>query len=468
MTDLSKPSPTEFIAEERKLTLDPSDPMKIAQTIISKEFTTDEMRMLHHHAGMFWLWENNCYSVIDDKGISSVVYRVLDNALQIKGDGIAPFKPTSHKVNNVMAALCAELYLNNKTNAPAWLDGREQPNPKNILALKNGLLDLTDRTLIKPTPIFWTNNALEYEYSSEATVCEEWLKFLLSVWGEDTESIESLQEIIGYLLTGDTSQQKMFMLIGPPRSGKGTIGRILAELLGHNNICSPTLNSLTGNFGMSPMIGKLVAIVADARLGPRADQHQIAEKLLSISGEDSQTIDIKFKTQWQGRLQTRIFIMSNELPRISDASGAVSSRFIILKMTRSFLGLEDRGLFKRLKGELPAILNWALDGRDRLNQRGFFKVPTSSEDTVQQLGDLSSPIGAFIRDYCEVGGDCEVKVSTLFKAWQNWCREQGRDHTGISSTFSKELSAAVAGISTIQKREGGKSRFRYFKGLKLI
>lgn len=37
----------------------------------------------------------------------------------------------------------------------------------------------------------------------------------------------SLQEMFGYLLSGDTSAQKMFMLVGPKRGGKGTIGRVL-------------------------------------------------------------------------------------------------------------------------------------------------------------------------------------------------------------------------------------------------
>ena len=36
----------------------------------------------------------------------------------------------------------------------------------------------------------------------------------------------------GYCLTGDTAQQKIFMIVGPRRSGKGTIARILRALVG--------------------------------------------------------------------------------------------------------------------------------------------------------------------------------------------------------------------------------------------
>jgi putative DNA primase/helicase len=59
-----------------------------------------------------------------------------------------------------------------------------------------------------------------------------WLDFLNDLWPDDAESIDTLQEIAGYLLTARTDLQKFFMIIGPPRSGKGTIIRVLTALLG--------------------------------------------------------------------------------------------------------------------------------------------------------------------------------------------------------------------------------------------
>ena len=98
------------------------------------------------------------------------------------------------------------------------------------------------------------------------------------------------------MLSADTSQQKMLLIVGPKRSGKGTIGRVLQALLGHSNVVGPTLASLQTNFGLAPLIGKPLAIISDARLGGRSDQASIAERLLSISGEDAVTIDRKFGT----------------------------------------------------------------------------------------------------------------------------------------------------------------------------
>ena len=98
------------------------------------------------------------------------------------------------------------------------------------------------------------------------------------------------------------------------------------------------------NFGLAPLIGKRLAIISDARLSGRADQHAIAERLLSITGEDALTIDRKYAPAWTGRLHTRFLILSNELPRLADASGALAGRFILLSLTESFYGREDQGL----------------------------------------------------------------------------------------------------------------------------
>jgi len=81
---------------------------------------------------------------------------------------------------------------------------------------------------------------------------------------------------------------------GPKRAGKGTIARVLAWLVGTGNAVAPTLAGLGMNFGLAPQIGKRVAIISDARLGGRADQHAIAERRLSITGEDAITIDRKY------------------------------------------------------------------------------------------------------------------------------------------------------------------------------
>src|SRR5262249_26300092 len=154
---------------------------------------------------------------------------------------------------------------------------------------------------------------------------------------------------------------------------------------------------------------------------------------------------------WTGRLGARFLILTNELPRLADTSGALASRFVTLIMTKSFYGREDLGLPTRLSGELPSIFNWALEGRDRLTRRGYFVQPRSSSDVARELEDLGSPIAAFLRDECEFGACLSVEAGALYEKWRSWCVRHGRDWPGNAQSFGRDLRAAVPGVSVSQR-----------------
>ena len=244
---------------------------------------------------------------------------------------------------------------------------------------------------------------------------------------------------MGYLLTSDTRLQKILILVGPKRSGKGTIARVIRGLIGDENVTCPTLSSLSMNFGLQPLLGKAVAMIQDARLGGRTDAAVVAERLLSISGEDAQTIDRKFLPPVTAKLSARFLLFTNEMPRLADASGALPGRMILLRLTQSWYGKEDTSLTTRLLAELPGILLWAIAGWQRLRDRGHFIQPDASRDMIDELVDLASPVGAFVRERCLIGPGDQVERSVLFGAWKDWCAEQGRDKPGTAATFGRDL-----------------------------
>jgi putative DNA primase/helicase len=213
-------------------------------------------------------------------------------------------------------------------------------------------------------------------------------------------------------------------------------------------------------------VGKLVAVMSDARLSGRPDQQAVAENLLRISGEDQIEVDRKHRPSLALRLGVRIVMFSNEVPGIADASGAMASRFVILKMTESFLGREDPGLTTRLLAELPAIFLWAVEGWHRLNARGYFITPQSARDTAQELSDLGSPVTAFVRDACWQGAAAEVRVDSLYDAWCAWCIREGKVRAGDKSYFGRNLKAAMPSIRMRQLR-GEEDRIRIYSGIGL-
>jgi len=271
---------------------------------------------------------------------------------------------------------------------------------------------------------------------------------------------------MGFMLTPDTSQQKGLMIIGPKRSGKGTIARVMQQLLGERNIAAPTLASLGQPFGLQSLIGKTACIMSDARLGKQADSAAIAENLLRLIGEDPISVPRKFREDYTARLLARVLLLANEVPTFRDAAAALPSRFVILSTTRSFYGQEDHQLEAKLAAELPGILIWALDGLRRLRRRGHFVQPRSGLGDVDLMQDLASPIGTFLRDACIVEPGAEVPVAKLYAAWRDWCRDHGRDQPGTQQTFGRDMAAAVPGLQHRRPAINGQ-RVRVYAGLRM-
>jgi putative DNA primase/helicase len=215
-------------------------------------------------------------------------------------------------------------------------------------------------------------------------------------------------------------------------------------------------------------MGKSVAVITDARLSRRTDQAAVVETLLSISGEDQKTIERKCLEPVSGvTLPTRFVILTNEAPRLSDSSGALASRLILLKFTESFFGREDPGLTEKLLPELPGILIWAIGGWARLQERGRFVQPASGAELVGDIHDLSSPTAAFVRDCCRVGPDYSVSVPDIYDEYKKWCEGHGKQKVEDSQMLGRNLRAVVPGIKDGPfTREHGK-RIRHYIGIDL-
>ena len=156
-------------------------------------------------------------------------------------------------------------------------------------------------------------------------------------------------------------------------------------------------------------------------------------------------------------------VLTNEVPRFTDASGALASRFIVLVLVNSFLEHEDPGLTDALLAEAPGIFNWSLDGLDRLNARGYFDMPDSSKAALQRLQDLASPVCAFVRDRRQVGPAQAIGKDDLFAAWKDWCIGEGKDRAGTKAVFYRDLHAAYPGLTESKLRADG-SRQRIYRG----
>jgi putative DNA primase/helicase len=480
-----KPKPTEeqfteapvFTADQAveqeangKLVLPAGAPLDAADKFLKLRHSIGDTPLLWSYRGAFYLWTGRHYREHPEESLERDLYEFLGGALaRAKNGDLGPFNPTKHKVQEIVHALRRSTLVPRHWEMPFWLRRSENKPAGELISCRNGILNLQTRELLPHDPLFFTTNCLAVDYDPKPPKPKRFRQFLEELWptgkdgNRDEEAELTLLEIMGYLLTSDTRQQKIFLIVGPARAGKGTIVFLLEHLLGEDNMTYQTLNSLTGDFGRWPLIDKKLCVTTDARLesGGKA-AGSITEHLLSISGGDSQTINRKNQEFWNGKLAVRFLITTNELPTIRDASGLIASRFILLKLTVSFLDKEDLTLQSTLVPELPGILNLALDGLDRLRGRGHFNMPKSSRESIRELEDLASPVRAFVREWCGTDPSWDVAVKELYDAYKTWADETG-NKASPRHVFGKALRSLIPTLRTT-----GNGSKRKYVGIDLI
>lgn len=461
------------------------DPHRLARVFLARRAHADGPT-LWSWRGDFHRWDG-AYRALDAHEIrGEVTQAVREEFERINRERVAEYRAappaggsgppkcqvvTCRLVGDVLQALGGMTRLPSHIDQPAWVGGPGPFPAREVLACRNGLVHLPSLVagsgcFLPPTPGYFSPIALDYDLNLNAPPPARWLAFLNDLWADEPDSVSAIQEWCGYCLTPDTSQQKILVIVGPPRSGKGTIARVLRALVGERNTAGPTLGSLGGNFGLWPLIGKSVAIISDARLSGRTDVAVVTERLLSISGEDALTIDRKNREPLTTKLPTRFVVLTNELPRLEDSSGALAGRLVILRMARSWLGKEARDLTDKLIAELPGILLWAIEGWKRLTKRGHLVQPAGAIEMVETMRSLSSPVAAFVGECCVLGDHQRALKKDLYTHWCLWCREKGRKNPGVEEVFFRDLLAAFPTLRRSRPVDSeAKKRVNVYEGI---
>jgi putative DNA primase/helicase len=416
--------------------------------------------MNQNHALRFWIGSSNSpnasslavqftgkhYVYRTKKDVDDLLWDVLEHALYVKqlDNGQTENRPWPQSVANITAITSA---MHGVAKMPAGITPNswiEDTNTGLVIPCNNMLLDPVNKVAFDHTDKFFSLSCLPYDYAPDAD-CPIWVSTVDEWVQGDNQSVELLQEWVGYLISGRTDLHAMLVCLGPKRAGKGTFVRILIALLGQSAVGSLKMGDLVGDkarFSMSSNFDKSLIVFPDVRQIEANEGKAFVQFALNITGEDDIQIDIKNQTPWTGKVPARLMLMSNEDPTLPDPSGAMDSRLFLVKFGRSFAGREDRTLETKLKGELGGILNWALEGLARLQQRGEFLQPAVSAHIKREIDDVSNPIRNFVQTHVYPDPDVRTPPDLAYQIWQRFCDVQG-EKSNSSRWFRKHLAAAM-------------------------
>lgn len=432
------------------MALDEREPLKnLAPSHLAAEVISN--RPLVYAMGM-WLEyraEKGHYLEIDQKALTSAIYRTLDGRSYIDKKGATATLYVDTRLSaNVREAMIHLCLVEEVDDLPFWLpsdegDHYELPDPASLLPVSNGLLNWQTGAILPPTRRLVSTNCAAVEFDPLAAEPFSWDMFLDEIFEGDCEQIDLLHEVLGAILTGQHKYQKVYQLFGPTRSGKGTIGRMLVELLGIGAVASPKIRQIAkGSFGLQSLIGKSVAMVTDARLDRGEQTSALTEIMLTTSGGDIQTIERKYKDDFIGYLHAQWLLMSNEPILLSDLTGTVAKRMVLMETRRGFYGQEDPDLFDRdLRPEASGVLNRCLDGARRLASRGRFLTPTSIRNRQAEIVRETSTVAGFANECLSERGAAKTTKDEIYAAYNRYCVGHRRPRV-TDNVFWRDLRAS--------------------------
>jgi len=396
---------------------------------------------LRRYRHTWYRYEGPNYRMVSTEEANLDITEFLSSGVEPTGTTFHP-KPGDVSATLQMLMKYRPAIIEPTVPMPGWLpeatDTEKEHDPRDLVSCKNGLIDLRTDECIPHTPRLLTTSTTSYHYSPRAKR-KRFEKFLdeifpgstekrpddFETWSEERQEPqlqrELVQEVFGYLISRDTRQQKIFLFIGKPRSGKGTLARILRRLLGEQNVIGFSLASLDNDFGAEDLIDKQVAIVGDARLD--GSSAKAVAQLLTWSGEDPVTINRKGEKKWSGTLGVRILIQTNPMLHFSDPSGTIATRFVPVLFNECFEGREDETLTDKLLEELPGILNWAIEGWKRLRAKGKFVLSPAAREKLNRMKRKAAPMLNFVDEKCEVGADLSWPRDACYAHYVEFCKE---------------------------------------------
>ncbi|MDK0697464.1 phage/plasmid primase, P4 family [Clostridium perfringens] len=304
-----------------------------------------------------------------------------------------------------------------------------------LVNVRNGLLDIRDMSFKEHTPSYLSTVQLNVEYNPHAH-CPQFEKFLNEVL--DCRLIPLVQEILGYLLTTNTSAQKSFVLLGPARTGKSTLLWVVEYLLlGKKNVSNIPWQEIGDKFKTAELLGKLANVFSD--LPSKSIDDTGIFKV--VTGEDYLMAEKKNKNPFKFRPFARLVFSCNELPKnYVDRTEGFYRRLIIVPFNRQIEKNKiDKALKYKFQREKEGILNWALEGLKRLYENNFeFSENELTDEVKKEYKRENNNVISFVEECCEIDSLFSCSRIEIYESYKEFCGEAGLKALS-QIKFNKEL-----------------------------
>lgn len=302
-----------------------------------------------------------------------------------------------------------------------------------LLNLQNGTLDLRTLEFRKHSADDMLSKICNVSYMPGVR-SKRWEQFIDEVMQGDKEKIDYLQRALGLCLSGDVRYEEFYIFYGPTgRNGKSALLETIAYLLGESKGYSTTIMpaTLSGKHQrQASNPSNDIAILKGIRMARCSELSKDmifnTEMLKNLTGRDTIKSRKIYSTEIEFSFQLKLFLNTNYLPKITDDILFESGRTNVIEFNKHFSDEEqDKNLKDDLKGKqnLTGILNWLLDGLNKVHKNGM-TPPKCVIEATNRFREQCDKIGCFFTDCLERSND-KITMSELYEVYKKWTADNG-------------------------------------------
>jgi putative DNA primase/helicase len=349
------------------------------------------------------------------------------------------------------------------------LDARLLDARPHLLATGSGVVDLRDGRLRAGRPADYLTRFTPVPFQQDAPRPLRWARFLTEVISDDPEELAYMQRLVGLTLTGETSPQRMWLILGSGANGKSRFLTLLERLLGAGSAsplsqAAPASLMLNGRHGgATPEIVRLAGRRL-VTLSETSDEVTLNSALVKrLTGEDAVVGRGLYRDFEELTIQAKFLMATNRLPRITDTSEGMWRRLVVVPFDRTIpAASRDPKLGETLEAELPGILRWAVDGAVAFYRDGWLDEPERFRLQTHRYRGEQDLLAQFLVEGAVLEPGASVPAQDLQDAFYRHCDELGRPKPDWRIQVAPELRARGCEV-----RPTGHDRRKHWHGIRL-
>jgi putative DNA primase/helicase len=337
---------------------------------------------------------------------------LLDSAARNKVMSFAKFCQSQPGISRVLSIA--------QNLEPLACTGEDWNRDPWLLGASNGVLNLKTGDISPGEREDLISLCLGVPHDPEAD-CPRWKRFVSEVFGGDETLVEYLQRVLGYTLTGFTTEQVWFLLFGDGANGKSTLLNVVGHVLGDY---AKTVPFSMFELPQRSAVPDDVATLVDRRYVTASESIEAAKlnesRIKMLTGGDRIPARPLYGQWFEFDPHLKLFLSCNHKPKVADDSHGFWRRVHVVPFTKRFDGEHrDERLTESLEAEGSGILNWMLEGC-LLWQCGGVKPPPSVLVATSEYESESNPLNDFLAERCQVGEAFTASANRLFEAYRSW------------------------------------------------